>query len=190
MNDGSDNRDSDQRGHDNRWHLHQQIQRDEHRDDRTPDIHRHDGRVGRVASWHPVANAETADHLGRMRLSAGDARDWNIDVAANQTRQQSRESQLRWQAKRHERVADYMDLEQDEEERQDKEKENRIEEEKGCEKHAAILAVTKAGKEAAARAECVSIAPAHRALFGGNSYRENQRVADRERDRGEDRAAD
>ena len=129
------------RRHEYRWHLHQQIHRDQYGNDRATDIHGDDGRVGDVASRHPVANAEAANHLGLMRLAAGDAGDGNIDVAADQTHEQCGESHLGRQAERDECIVDDVNFEQDEKEREDEEEDDRVEGEEGCEDHPVILAV-------------------------------------------------
>src|ERR1019366_781619 len=50
--------------------------------------------------------------------------------------------------------------------------------------------VPKSEQKTGGRAERVGVSPAHRAFFGRNSHGENQSVAYRERDRGEDRTAD
>src|SRR5208282_6518452 len=140
MDDGSNDRDSDQRRHDYRGHLHQQVRRDQYGNDRTADIYGDDRRVGGVANRHSVANTETADHCGVVRPAGGNARDGNIDVAADETHEQSGECQLGWQADRHECVVDDVDFEQDKKEGEDEEEDDRVESEERCEKHGAMIA--------------------------------------------------
>src|SRR5580693_8795736 len=127
MNDGGHDGDADKRRHHYRRHLHQQVNRDEHRNDRAADVYCEDGRAGDVARRHPVADAETANDLGGMRLAGRDARYWNIDIAADQADEQRSERQFGWQSERHESVIDDVDFDQDEKEREDEEEDDRVE---------------------------------------------------------------
>src|SRR5260370_25108640 len=54
----------------------------------------------------------------------------------------------------------------------------------------AQLPVSEAGDKAPARAKRLRVLPAHRAFLGGDSNRQNERVADREYNRGGKFAAD
>jgi len=83
----------------------------------------------------------SSDYLGGVRRTAGDARDGNIYIASDQTREQSRESQLGRKPERHECITDDVDFEQDKKEREDDEEDDRVEGEEGCEEHPTILAV-------------------------------------------------
>src|SRR5271154_3179788 len=171
MNDSGYDGDADKRRHHDRGHLHQQVNRDEHRNDGAADVSREDGRAGDVARRHPIANAETANDSGGMRLAGRDARDRNIDVAADETDEQRRKRQLRRQSERDESVVDDVDFDQDEKEREDEKEDDRVEGEERCEQHRAILAMAQAWEKPAARAERVSVAPARRVQPSARSTR-------------------
>jgi hypothetical protein len=85
-----------------------------------------------------------------MRLAAGDARDGNIDVAADQAYEQGRESVFGRETEGHECIIDDVNFEQDEKERKDEEEGDRVEDEEGCEEHPAILAMAQAREKPAA----------------------------------------
>jgi hypothetical protein len=63
-----------------------------------------------------------------MQVAARDAGDRNIDVTSDQAREQRGKSHLRWKPERHEGVVDYVNLDQDEEEREQKKEKDRVEE--------------------------------------------------------------
>ena len=71
---------------------------------------------------------EAANHSGRMQVAARDARDGNIDVTSDQAREQRRKCHLGREPERHECVVDYVNLDQDEKESEQKKEEDRVEE--------------------------------------------------------------
>src|SRR6266478_2916100 len=179
MNDQGDDRRSDNRGNPDPRPVREQVHRDQHRDDRAADIHRDDRRAGLCRDWHLVANSEAAHHGRGMQVAARDSRDRNIDVTADQACEQRRERHLRWQPERHERVVDYMNLDQDEKEREQKKEKDRVEEQEGREKHGAIisglptewvmapvatLSVSETRDEAPSRTKHFRVSVAHRAF--------------------------
>jgi hypothetical protein len=93
-----------------------------------------------VANRCSVADTETVDDLIRIKFSALDFGNRDVDIAAEETSKECEKRQIGRQPEHFERMTDQANLDQDEKEAQDKKEENCVEYEERCEEHRARIA--------------------------------------------------
>src|SRR5216683_5141816 len=120
--------------------LHQHIDANQDRHDRTANVHRYGCRGACVANRYSVADTETVDDLIRIKLAALDFGNRDVDIAAEETGEECEKRQIGRQAEHLERTTDQANLDQDEKEAEDKKEDNRVEDEEWCEEHRARIA--------------------------------------------------
>jgi len=140
MHDQRDNHGRDHSGQYRRRMMHQHVDADQDRHDRTANVHRYGCGAACVANRYSVADTETVDDLIRIKFAALDFGDRDVDIAAEETSKECEKRQIGRQPEHFERMTDQANLDQDEKEAQDKKEENCVEYEERCEEHRARIA--------------------------------------------------
>src|SRR5713101_3346299 len=120
--------------------LHQHVDADQDRHDRTANVHGYCCGAACVANRCSVADTETVDDLIGIKLATIDFGDWDVDVAAEETGKEREKRQIGRQPEHLERMTDHANLDQNEEEAQDEKEDNRVKYEEWREEHRAIIA--------------------------------------------------
>src|SRR5581483_5633458 len=87
-----------------------------------------------------VTHPEVSDVIVGMQIAAVNRRDRDVDIAAQQAREQGEKRQLRRQTQRAERIMDDGEFEQHEDKTEQQQEQERIQDEERREEHGAILA--------------------------------------------------
>src|SRR5260370_35838033 len=93
--------------------LHQHVDADQDRHDRTANVYRYGCGPARVANRCSVANTETVDDLIRIKFAALDFGNRDVDIAAEETVEECEKLQIGRQAELLDRMTAYANSDQD-----------------------------------------------------------------------------